>query len=168
MIKEGEAIAELVIEDPIRLWSQVPEQFAEDVQHWTARSAHHAGPSRRARSRARSPRINPAVETASRTFPGGNRRAQRARAAAAWWICEGIDHRRCRVQGGRGAHRIDRPVRGCHQALHRRERQGQIDQRYPDRNRRARMGRGDEQAVAREPLRSSPPAKHNSPKERPS
>ena len=32
MIKEGEAVAELVIEDPIRLWSQVPEQYADVVR----------------------------------------------------------------------------------------------------------------------------------------
>ena len=32
MIKEGEAVVELVIEDPIRLWSQVPEQYSEDVR----------------------------------------------------------------------------------------------------------------------------------------
>jgi len=67
MIKEGEAIAELVIEDPIRLWSQVPEQYAEDV---------HLGQSVRLTTRAhpgvaiegKIARINPAVETASRTF----------------------------------------------------------------------------------------------------
>ncbi len=32
MIKEGEAVAELVIEDPIRLWCQVPEQYEGVVQ----------------------------------------------------------------------------------------------------------------------------------------
>jgi membrane fusion protein, multidrug efflux system len=67
MIKEGEAIAELVIEDPIRMWSQVPEQYAEDVE---------LGQSVRLTTRAhpgvaiegKIARINPSVETASRTF----------------------------------------------------------------------------------------------------
>jgi membrane fusion protein, multidrug efflux system len=67
MIKEGESIAELVIEDPIRLWSQVPEQYAEDVQlgqrvRLTTRA--HPGVA----IEGKIARINPAVETASRTF----------------------------------------------------------------------------------------------------
>ena len=67
MIKEGEAIAELVIEDPIRLWSQVPEQYAEDVQlgqrvRLTTRA--HPGVA----IEGKIARINPSVETASRTF----------------------------------------------------------------------------------------------------
>jgi len=67
MLKEGEAVAELVIEDPIRLWSQVPEQYAEDV---------HVGQRVRLSTRAlpgvtiegKVTRINPAVDSASRTF----------------------------------------------------------------------------------------------------
>ena len=67
MIKEGEAIAELVIEDPIRLWSQVPEQYADDVQlgqrvRLTTRA--HPG----VKIEGTIARINPSVETASRTF----------------------------------------------------------------------------------------------------
>ncbi len=67
MIKEGEAIAELVIEDPIRLWSQVPEQYADDVQlgqrvRLTTRA--HPG----VEIEGKIARINPSVETASRTF----------------------------------------------------------------------------------------------------
>jgi membrane fusion protein (multidrug efflux system) len=67
MIKEGEAVADLVIEDPIRLWSQVSEQYAEDV---------HVGQQVRISTRAhpgmtfngKIVRINPSVETSSRTF----------------------------------------------------------------------------------------------------
>jgi multidrug efflux pump subunit AcrA (membrane-fusion protein) len=67
MIKEGEAVAELVVEDPIRLWSQVPEQYGEDVR---------IGERVRVTTRARPGmafegkvvRINPAVEASSRTF----------------------------------------------------------------------------------------------------
>jgi membrane fusion protein, multidrug efflux system len=67
MIKEGESIAELVIEDPIRLWSQVPEQYAEDVElgqrvRLTTRA--HPGVA----IEGKIARINPSVETASRTF----------------------------------------------------------------------------------------------------
>jgi membrane fusion protein (multidrug efflux system) len=67
MIKEGEAIAELVIEDPIRLWSQVPEQYAEDVeigQRVRITTRAHPGVA----IEGKIARINPAVETASRTF----------------------------------------------------------------------------------------------------
>jgi membrane fusion protein, multidrug efflux system len=67
MIKEGEAVCELVIEDPIRLWSQVPEQYSDDVRVgqpvrlWTRA---HPGLS----IDGKVARINPSVETASRTF----------------------------------------------------------------------------------------------------
>ncbi len=67
MIKEGEAVAELVIEDPLRLWCQVPEQYVGDVA---------LGQKARIVTRAYSgkafegavARINPSVEPASRTF----------------------------------------------------------------------------------------------------
>ncbi len=67
MIKEGEAIAELVIEDPIRLWSQVPEQYADDVrlgQRVRLTTRAHPGVA----IEGKIARINPSVETASRTF----------------------------------------------------------------------------------------------------
>jgi membrane fusion protein, multidrug efflux system len=67
MIKEGEAIAELVIEDPIRMWSQVPEQYAEDVelgQNVRLTTRAHPGVA----IEGKIARINPSVETASRTF----------------------------------------------------------------------------------------------------
>ena len=32
ILKEGEAVADLVIEDPLRLWTQVPEQYADAVR----------------------------------------------------------------------------------------------------------------------------------------
>jgi membrane fusion protein (multidrug efflux system) len=67
MIKEGESVAELVIEDPIRLWSQVPEQYESDVR---------VGQRVRVTTRAhplvafegKIARINPSVDSASRTF----------------------------------------------------------------------------------------------------
>ena len=67
MIKEGEAVAELVIEDPIRLWSQVPEQYAEDVrvgQRVRLSTRAHPGVA----IEGKVARINPSVDSASRTF----------------------------------------------------------------------------------------------------
>ncbi len=67
MIKEGEAVCELVIEDPVRLWCQAPEQYVGEVK---------LGQKVRLLTRAQSAqpfeglvsRINPAVDPASRTF----------------------------------------------------------------------------------------------------
>jgi multidrug efflux pump subunit AcrA (membrane-fusion protein) len=67
MIKEGEAVVELVIEDPIRLWSQVPEQYSEDVrvgQRVRLSTRAHPGVA----IEGKVARINPAVESSSRTF----------------------------------------------------------------------------------------------------
>ena len=67
MIKEGEAVAELVIEDPIRLWSQVPEQYSEDVQvGQRVRLSTRAHPGVFIEGKVA--RINPSVDSASRTF----------------------------------------------------------------------------------------------------
>ena len=67
MIKEGEAVAELVIEDPIRLWSQVPEQYSEDVrigQRVRLSTRAHPGVA----IEGKVARINPSVDSSSRTF----------------------------------------------------------------------------------------------------
>jgi membrane fusion protein (multidrug efflux system) len=67
MIKEGEAVAEIVIEDPIRLWSQVPEQYSEQVrvgQRVRLSTRAHPGVD----IEGKVVRINPSVDTASRTF----------------------------------------------------------------------------------------------------
>jgi membrane fusion protein, multidrug efflux system len=67
MIKEGESVADLVIEDPIRLWSQVPEQFADDVRvGQPVRITNRAHPGMTFEGKI--VRINPSVETSSRTF----------------------------------------------------------------------------------------------------
>ena len=67
MIKEGEAVAELVIEDPIRLWSQVPEQYAEDVRvGQRVRLSTRAHPGMAFEGKVA--RINPSVDSSSRTF----------------------------------------------------------------------------------------------------
>jgi multidrug efflux pump subunit AcrA (membrane-fusion protein) len=67
MIKEGEAVAELMIEDPIRLWSQVPEQYADDVRvGQRVRLSTRAHPGLTFDGRVA--RINPSVDSSSRTF----------------------------------------------------------------------------------------------------
>jgi membrane fusion protein, multidrug efflux system len=67
MIKEGEAVAELVVEDPIRLWSQVPEQYSEDVRvGQRVRLSTRAHPGLAIDGKVA--RINPSVDSSSRTF----------------------------------------------------------------------------------------------------
>lgn len=67
MLKEGEAVADLVIEDPLRLWTNVPEKFAPDVRlGQEVRIAVASHPDRRFVGTVA--RINPSVDTSSRTF----------------------------------------------------------------------------------------------------
>jgi RND family efflux transporter MFP subunit len=67
ILKEGEAVAELVIEDPLRLWTQVPEQYADAVrvgQVVRVSTRAHSGMS----FEGRVARISPSVDPSSRTF----------------------------------------------------------------------------------------------------
>jgi multidrug efflux pump subunit AcrA (membrane-fusion protein) len=67
MLKEGEAVADLVIEDPLRLWTNVPEQFAAEVkvgQDVRISVTAYAGKA----FLGKVARINPAVDATSRTF----------------------------------------------------------------------------------------------------
>lgn len=67
MIKEGETVAELVIEDPVRLWANVPESFSGRVRSGQkVRVAVSSHPDRTFEGRVA--RINPSVDTTSRTF----------------------------------------------------------------------------------------------------
>src|SRR6185437_10978611 len=67
ILKEGEAVADLVIEDPLRLWTQVPEQYVESVQvGQPVRVTTRAHPE--ATFEGRVARISPAVDPSSRTF----------------------------------------------------------------------------------------------------
>ena len=105
MIKEGEAIAELVIEDPIRLWSQVPEQYPKTCSSDSGFGS-RPGPIPDVAIEGKVARINPSVELAEPNVPGRNPGVQRARSAPARRICQGRDHHRRRGQGGRRAHSI--------------------------------------------------------------
>jgi len=67
MIKEGEAVFELVVENPLRLWLNVPERFAAEVkpgQEVRIEVASYPGES----FVGKLARINPTVDSASRTF----------------------------------------------------------------------------------------------------
>jgi RND family efflux transporter MFP subunit len=67
MIKEGEAVVELVIEDPLRLWTQVPEQFVDDVRVGQAvRVSARSHPDMTFDGRVA--RISPSVDPSNRTF----------------------------------------------------------------------------------------------------
>ncbi len=67
MIKEGEAVADLIIDDLVRLWSQVPEQFAGDVRvGQPVRVSTRAHPEMTFHGKIT--RINPSVDPTSRTF----------------------------------------------------------------------------------------------------
>jgi multidrug efflux pump subunit AcrA (membrane-fusion protein) len=67
MLKDGEAVADLVIEDPLRLWTNVPEQFADEVKvGQDVRISVAAHPARAFLGKVA--RINPSVDTTSRTF----------------------------------------------------------------------------------------------------
>ena len=98
MIKEGEAVAELVIEDPIRLWSQVPEQYSEDVrvgQRGAALDTCPPGRVDRRQGRAHQP-LGRLVEP---HVSGRDAGAQRTRPAPARRLRQGFDHHRRRSAG---------------------------------------------------------------------
>jgi RND family efflux transporter MFP subunit len=67
ILKEGEAVADLVIEDPLRLWSRVPENYVDAIrvgQLVRVSTRAHAGMT----FEGRVVRISPSVDQASRTF----------------------------------------------------------------------------------------------------
>jgi membrane fusion protein (multidrug efflux system) len=67
MLKEGEAVAELVIEDPLRLWTYVPERHSGDVKlGQPVRISISSHPGKVFDGVVA--RINPSVDAASRTF----------------------------------------------------------------------------------------------------
>ena len=67
MLREGDAVADLVVENPLRLWAQVPERFGAEVeidQPVRIRVAAHPGRD----FEGRVARINPSIDPVSRTF----------------------------------------------------------------------------------------------------
>ena len=67
MIREGDSVAELVIDDPIRLWTNVPERFSDQVK--LGQSVRVTVPSHPGTTfEGKVVRINPSVDTTSRTF----------------------------------------------------------------------------------------------------
>ena len=67
MVKEGEALFEMVVERPLRLWASVPERYADEVQ--LGQEVKMAVASRPGESFLGTvARINPQVDSMSRTF----------------------------------------------------------------------------------------------------
>lgn len=67
MLREGDAVAELVVENPLRLWANVPERSSGEVKlNQPVRVMVSAHPGKVFPGRVT--RINPAVDSASRTF----------------------------------------------------------------------------------------------------
>jgi membrane fusion protein (multidrug efflux system) len=67
MLKEGEAVVDLVVENPLRLWTNVPEKFSADVKRGQeVRLSVASYPGRTFLGKIR--RINPSVDATSRTF----------------------------------------------------------------------------------------------------
>jgi membrane fusion protein, multidrug efflux system len=67
MIKEAEAVAELVIDNPLRLWANVPERFSDEVapdQPVRVTVAAHPGTT----FEGKVARINPSIDPTTRTF----------------------------------------------------------------------------------------------------
>jgi membrane fusion protein (multidrug efflux system) len=67
MIREGEAVFELVIDHPLRLWCNIPERYADQIrvgQEVRIEAAAHPGTA----FLGKVARINPAVDQLSRTF----------------------------------------------------------------------------------------------------
>ncbi len=103
---------ELVIEDPIRTLEPGPRTICRRrAARANARSAHYPGLHPGVAIEGNIARINPSVETASRTF-----QVETVVSTSAVYcgrrIFQSLDHRRSGVQGGRGTHRIDRAVCG--------------------------------------------------------
>jgi membrane fusion protein, multidrug efflux system len=67
ILKEGEAVADLVIEDPLRLWTRVPENYVDAIRSGQlVRVSTRAHPGMNFEGRV--VRISPSVDQASRTF----------------------------------------------------------------------------------------------------
>ena len=67
MLGESDPVASLVMEDPLRLWANIPERYAADVVVGQAARIHvSAYPDRAFEGKVA--RINPSVDTTSRTF----------------------------------------------------------------------------------------------------
>jgi RND family efflux transporter MFP subunit len=67
MLKEGDAVAEIVIENPLRLWANVPERFSADIKlDQPARIIVSSHPGRIFDGKVA--RINPSIDSTSRTF----------------------------------------------------------------------------------------------------
>lgn len=67
MVREGEAVLQLVIEDPLRLWTNVPERFSSEIELGQEVRI-HVGSQPNETFLGKVARINPSVDGVSRTF----------------------------------------------------------------------------------------------------
>src|SRR5208283_1057867 len=144
MVREGEAVCELIIENPLRLWTSAPERYAERVRvGQPVRIAVASQPELTFEGKV--VRINPSVDPVSRTFQVETQVPNERRLVAGRRLRQGDDHHRLGSPGSRRPDRVDHSLRRRHQAVLRRERQGPVGRRHRHRYRGSRLGRGHEQ-----------------------
>ena len=128
MIKEGEAVAELVIDNPLRLWANVPERFSDEValdQPVRMTVASHPGTT----FEGKVARLNPSIDPTTRTFQVEVVGPEQPRPAPAGRVRQGVDPDPALGRRRRGPDRVGRQVRRRHQAVRRRGRQIPLHQR---------------------------------------
>ena len=127
MVKEGEAVCELIIENPLRLWTSVPECYSERV---------HAGQPVRiavasqpgATFHGQVVRINPSVDPGQPDVSGGDPGTQQQASAEGRRVRQGHNRHRLGSRCGRRADGVDHSLRGRDQAVPGRERQGPVSE----------------------------------------
>jgi len=67
MLRSGDAVADLVVENPLRLWANVPERYSSDVQVGQGVRV-FVGSQPNTTFEGKVSRINPAIDATSRTF----------------------------------------------------------------------------------------------------
>ena len=129
MVREGEAVCELIIENPLRLWTNVAGTLRRTGARWPARANYRVvstrsplsgqGRAYQSLGRCGQPHVSGRDPGAQRQAPAEGRRLR-----------QGDDHHRLGSPGSRRPDRVDHPLRWCHQAVLRRERQGPVGQRH--------------------------------------
>ena len=142
MLKQGDPVVDLVIENPLRLWTNVPERYSAEVklgQPVRITVASHPGKT----FEGKVARINPSVDPVSRTFQVEAAVPNDERPAPARRVRQGVDPHRPHVRGDGRPDRVGRPVRRRDQAVHRRGRARPAPINVETGPGRAGLGRGD-------------------------
>ena len=133
MVREGEAVCRADHREPAAALDQVPGTLRRTGARWPARANLTVSSQPDLLFLGKVVRINPSVDAVSRTFQVETQVPNDSAPAAARRLRQGDDHHRLGSPGSRRPDRVDHPLRRCHQAVHRRERQGPVDQRHRDR-----------------------------------